>query len=315
MMKIAWILVTPLMGLLLLASCKREQVLGPPKAVPVEESGALELNLMTFNVRYENPGDPGTRAWQHRVVGSVRMIHEEKPDIIGVQEAMHGQVADLWASLPEYEFAGDGRDDGKRKGEYSGIFFRRDRFQMDSADAGTFWLSDTPAQPGSKSWGNEIPRIATWIRLTDRATQRGFYVFNTHWDHRNQPSREKAAILISRKIDERRHKDMPVIITGDFNAVEGNAAVAYLRGESVELAGEKRRWNDGLIETYQALHPSDPERSSMHFWRPQPLRGIKVDHIFVSRGAEVLEAGIRRHDQPEVSDHYPVTAKVRFLLD
>ena len=296
-------------------SCRREQVLGPPKAVPVAESGVLELRLMSFNLRYENPEDLATRSWRERIIGSVRVIRQEKPDVIGVQEAKHGQVADMWASLPDYDFIGNARDDGKRAGEYCGIFFRRDRFEPDPADAGTFWLSDTPEKPGSRSWGNEIPRITSWIRLTDRSTNRGFYIYNTHWDHRNQNSREQSALLLARKIDARRNPDLPVILTGDFNAVENNVAVAYLTGNSARPGTGNHRWENSLIDTYQAVHPSDPERSTLHFWRASPLRGTKVDHILVSRRAQVMDAAIRSQDTPPVSDHYPVTATVRFPPD
>ncbi|MBC8127268.1 MAG: endonuclease/exonuclease/phosphatase family protein, partial [Gloeobacteraceae cyanobacterium ES-bin-144] len=153
--------------------CRRSRVLGPPKAVPVATNGKLELRLMTFNVRYEHAGDVEARSWTRRVIGVVRMIREEKPDVIGAQEVLHGQAADLWASLPDYEFFGVGRDDGKRTGEYAGIFFRRDRFEADLADSGTLWLSDTPELAGSKTWGNGIPRVASWLRLVDRASQRG----------------------------------------------------------------------------------------------------------------------------------------------
>jgi endonuclease/exonuclease/phosphatase family metal-dependent hydrolase len=152
------------------AACNRARALGPPKAVPVATDGKLELRLMSFNVRYENGEDAGSRAWRQRVIGAVRMIREEKPDVIGVQEALHGQAADLWASLPDYEFTGAARDDGRRTGEYAGIFFRRDRFEADLTDNGTFWLSDTPEKPGSKTWGNDIPRTATWLRLVDRSS-------------------------------------------------------------------------------------------------------------------------------------------------
>ena len=195
-------------------ACHRARALGPPKAVPVVENGRMELKLMTFNVRYENAGDVDSRSWAKRVVGAVRMIREEAPDVIGVQEALHGQAADLWASLPDYEFFGTGRDDGKREGEYSGIFYRRDRFEADVSDSGTFWLSDTPEKPGSRTWGNTIPRVAAWIKLTDRSTGRAFYFFNTHWDHRDQPSREKAALLIARRIDARKSPELPVILLG-----------------------------------------------------------------------------------------------------
>jgi endonuclease/exonuclease/phosphatase family metal-dependent hydrolase len=282
------------------ASCRRERAIGPPKAVPVATDGRIELRLMTFNVRYENDDDAGSRAWRQRVAGIVRMIREEAPDVIGIQEARHGQTADLWASLPDYEFVGRARDDGRRGGEYAGIFYRRDRFEADAADQGTFWLSDTPRLAGSKTWGNHIPRTATWLRLTDRATHRGFYVFNTHWDHRHQGAREKSARLTAERIRQRRRAGEPVVLLGDFNAVESNPAVAGL------AAGA------GLIDTFDTLHPNERNRRTLHFWSDTREGRVKVDHILVSRGAVVMAAAIRDGDEPMVSDHFPVTARVAF---
>lgn len=295
-----------------LAGCRKSRETGPPRAVPVAQDGRLELRLMSFNVRYENPEDPGSRAWRQRVIGSVRMIREEAPDVVGVQEALHGQAADLWASLPDYDFHGVGRDDGQRRGEYSGIFYRRDRFEADPSDRGTFWLSDTPETPGSKTWGNEIPRIASWLRLVDRASGRGFYVFNTHWDHRNQPSRERAALLLARRIESRRQPGLPVVLLGDFNAVETNPGVAYLSGRRVTLAGREEAWQHPLTDTFRTLHPAEAARTTLHFWKGTREGTLKVDHILVSEGARVLAADIRDKDEPMVSDHFPVTARVVF---
>lgn len=282
------------------AACNRARALGPPKAVPVAADGKLGLRLMSFNVRYENGEDEGSRAWRLRVVGSVRMIREENPDVIGVQEALRGQAADLWASLPDYEFIGAARDDGRRAGEYAGIFFRRDRFEADLTDSGTFWLSDTPEKPGSKTWGNEIPRTATWLRLVDRSTQRGFYIFNTHWDHRHQGSRERSAGLLAERIAKRRSSDEPIVLLGDFNAVEQNPGLAFLKREA------------RLTDAFQSLHPRETARTTLHFWRDSREGTLKVDHILLSSGAEVLAAGIRDQDKPMVSDHFPVTARVVF---
>jgi endonuclease/exonuclease/phosphatase family metal-dependent hydrolase len=280
------------------SACNRARALGPPKAVPVAADGKLDLRLMSFNVRYENNEDAGSRAWRQRVIGVVRMIRDERPDVIGVQEALHGQAADLWASLPDYEFIGAGRDDGRRAGEYSGIFFRRDRFE--TSDGGTFWLSDTPEKPGSKTWGNEIPRTVTWLRLVDRSTQRGFYIFNTHWDHRHQGSRERSARLLMDRASGRKNLHEPVVLLGDFNAVEQNPALAALRNQGV------------LVDVFQSLHPQEKERTTLHFWRGSRAGLLKVDHIFVSHEAEVISAGIRDHDMPMVSDHFPVIARVIF---
>ena len=293
-------------------SCRRPGRSAPPKAVPVDPGGRLELRIMSFNVRYENGEDRGPRAWHQRIVPAIRMIREESPDVFGVQEARRGQAADLWASLPDYGFLGVGRDDGQQSGEYSGIFFRRDRFEPSASDRGTFWLSGTPETPGSKSWGNDIPRTATWLRLIDRATQRGFYVFNTHWDHRHQGSREQAALLLARRIDQRAVPTDPVILLGDFNAVERNPAVAYLSGKRVPLAGREAVWNHPLIDVFQTRHPAERARTTLHFWKGTRAGTLKVDHILVSGHAEILSATIRDRDQPMLSDHFPVTARVSF---
>jgi endonuclease/exonuclease/phosphatase family metal-dependent hydrolase len=274
----------------------------------------VDLRLMSFNVRYESPDDHGAHDWKNRIVGATRMIRRLRPDCIGVQEAEHGPVADLWASLPDYEFFGVGRDDGKRAGEYSGIFYRRDRFRADPKDCGTFWLSDTPEIPGSRTWGNEIPRVAAWIRLVDLATGRGLYIYNTHWDHKNQASRERASLLIAGRIDARKHADEPVALIGDFNSNETNPGMIYLTGRHAQVAGGERVWANGLRDTYQALHPAEKNRRTLHFWSGSREGAVKVDHILVSRGAEILESAIVTEDQPVVSDHFPVIAQVRFPL-
>ena len=295
-----------------ISGCEKRRVLGPPKAVPVREDGLLHLRLMSFNVRYESSEDGGPRAWRERIVGAVQVIRRERPDVMGVQEALHGQVADLWASLPEYEFYGVGRDDARRVGEYSGIFYRRDRFRPDPDQQGTFWLSDAPEKVGSRTWGNEIPRVATWLRLVDLETGRGFYVFNTHLDHRHQPSRERAALLIARRMDARKHPEEPVVLLGDFNAVETNPALIYLTGRKARLAAVEQKWANGMMDTFQSIYPNQKDRRTLHFWRGNPDGVLKVDHILVSQGASVEEAAIVSHDKPLISDHFPVTARVIF---
>ncbi len=295
------------------AACRKKPAMAvslPP--VPVRSDGVIELRMATFNVRYENDEDRDFRSWRLRVVPVVKAIRAMQPDVFGVQEALHGQVADLRASLPDFQFHGIGRDDGKKEGEYSGIFYRSDRFEVDPADAGTFWLSDTPEVPGSKTWGNEIPRIAAWIRLVDRSTGRGFYVFNTHWDHKNQPSREKAALLLARRIDGRRNPAEPVVLLGDFNAVDGNNAVAYLRGKPVTLAGQKQSWANGLVDAFNTLSPSKGNRTTLHFWSGKREGDRNVDHILVSPGAKLIAADIFTGKAPWPSDHFPVTAQIAF---
>ena len=295
-----------------LASCRKSQQLGPPKTVAIREDGALEINAASFNIRYENDGDTGERAWPSRLRNAVRIIRELNPDLLGVQEAYHGQAADLWASLPGYDFYGTGREDGKRGGEYAGIFFLRAKFELDAADSGCFWLSGTPEVAGSTTWGNTLSRMATWVHLTDRASGRGIYFFDTHWDHQHQGSREEAAMLIARRIDERKVQTDPVILVGDFNAIETNPAVGYLRGETVEMTGSVKTWKNSLLDTFKVLHPGQIDRRTFHQWDGDRRGDFKLDHIFATRTAKVLQSGIRFDTPPYASDHYAVSAKIVF---
>jgi endonuclease/exonuclease/phosphatase family metal-dependent hydrolase len=305
MKRVAFFLIAVVCLALAQASCRKERKLGPPKAVPITDDGALRLRVMTFNVRYENSGDAGTRAWKNRLPGVVKMICAEAPDVFGVQEAQHGQVADLWASLPDYEFFGVARDDGARSGEYTGIFYRRDRFVKDASDGGTFWLSDTPHKAGSATWGNTIPRMVVWQRLTDRTSQRGFTLYNTHWDHIHQESRLKSGGLMRHHITTRKHPEEPVIVLGDFNAIESNPGILRLKG----TPGAKP---PVLTDTFQTLHSAEKRRTTLHFWAGRRDGYLKVDHILASQPVRVISSGIRDQDQPMVSDHFPVVAEIEF---
>jgi endonuclease/exonuclease/phosphatase family metal-dependent hydrolase len=219
---------------------------------------------------------------------------------------LHGQVADLWASMPQFSFVGVGRDDGERKGEYTGIFFKKDKFELDQKYQGTLWLSETPNKAGSKSWGNQMPRVATWVRLLDRSSGQALWVVNVHLDHINQPSREKGVQLMARKLAEMNRDAEPVVWMGDFNAGEWNPAVRYL------AVAQPADGFPGLVETYNVLHPRDKARGTLHFWMSDPNRQWKVDHIFVSKQAKVLDAKILRTGEPYLSDHFPVKTRVRF---
>ncbi len=283
---------------------KREKE--PPKAIPVSQDGSMEVTLMTFNLRYENDKETGKRAWKNRVVGIVGMLEHEGVDILGIQEGQHGQVADLWASLTDFGFEGVGRADGKKRGEYTGIFYRKDRFELDPKHHGTFWLSDTPDQPGSKTWGNSYPRMATWVRLLDRSSGQALWVVNTHFDHKNQESRDKGVRLIVKKLSEMNQTGEPSVVMGDFNATERNTAVRYLSENHPDVGFV------GMKETFDVLNPRETKRGTLHFWMNDVNRQWKVDHIFVSKQAKVLESKIVRSGEPYLSDHFPVKARVVF---
>lgn len=68
-----------------------------------------------------------------------------------MQEVYHNQLNDIAHLLgPTYGHVGVGRDDGKRAGEYSPIFYDRTKFEL--VKWKTIWLSPRPDVPGSKGW-------------------------------------------------------------------------------------------------------------------------------------------------------------------
>jgi len=293
---------------LLLTLSLGSQVHASATAEPARDKA--DLLVMTFNIRY-GTADDGENNWDKRKDLAVDVLRRHHPDVVGLQEALRSQLDDIRAALPEYGELGVGRDDGKTKGEYSAILYRKDR--LDVNDSGTFWLSDTPEVPGSTTWGNQITRICTWGRFVPKSSGRAFYLFNTHLDHQSQPSREKSVVLLSRRIAARSHPD-PVIVTGDFNAGESNPAVRYLKGQ-MSLPADANSGAvspEAFVDTFRLLHPEATDVGTFHSFTGERTRE-KIDYIFVLPGTKVLQAAIVHDGRGEryPSDHFPVMALLR----
>ena len=166
-------------------------------AASCSEPAKTELNWATFNVRYDNPGD-SLNNWKNRKDRVAAFVKEQKLDIVGMQEVLHNQLEDLKERLPEYAEVGVGRKDGKTRGEYSPLFFRKDRFEL--LDSNTFWLSQYPDSVGFIGWDGACCRIATWAKLRDRQSGKVFMAVNTHFDHVGTQARTQSALLIIEKI-------------------------------------------------------------------------------------------------------------------
>ena len=208
---------------------------------------------MSFNIRYGTAND-GENHWTNRRDMLFALLRTENPDLIGLQEALRFQIDEILAAVPGYAVVGVGRDDGKAAGEMSAILFRIARFHV--AASGTFWFSDTPEIPGSKSWGNRITRIASWARFVDRDGT-AFTHYNLHLDHESQPSREKSTALLLQRITARPIPSEPVIVTGDFNVGESNPALHVLVGR---LARRRCRRGRGTAAVHRHLPRGAPRR-------------------------------------------------------
>lgn len=255
---------------------------------------AAELTVMTYNLRYASKTPPN--AWPDRLPIMKELIAAQKPDVIGTQEGLYGQLKDLAAGLPEYEWLGLGRDGGSH-GEFMAIFYRRDRLEPLEYDH--FWLSDTPDVIASSTWGNTNRRMVTWVRFLDRATGKPFYFWNTHLDHALQPAREKGAALIRSRIEALK-TDLPVFLVGDFNAVSGaNKAYDILTGDGFlkdtwPLAAERR----------------NEKVTSFNDFKPARQTGERIDWILLRGSAAVRATEVVTFEKggQYPSDHFPVIA-------
>ncbi|HEY5799568.1 MAG TPA: endonuclease/exonuclease/phosphatase family protein, partial [Burkholderiaceae bacterium] len=185
---------------------------------------AAPLNVATYNLRYDNPKD-GDNAWPHRKELVKSLIRYHDFDVFSTQEGLAHQLDEL-ATMAEYAFVGIGRDDGKRGGEHSAIFYKRERFTL--LRSGDFWLSQTPDKPGLGWDAKCCNRIASWAQLRDRHTGKRFYFFSVHFDHEGEVARRESAKLMVKKIAEIAGSE-PVICAGDFNSVPETEQIATMQ--------------------------------------------------------------------------------------
>jgi endonuclease/exonuclease/phosphatase family metal-dependent hydrolase len=254
-------------------------------------SFGLDLKVMTYNIRYNNPGD-SLNAWTNRKDEVVKLIHTYAPDIFGLQEALLGQVNDVASGMPGFDWIGVGREDGINRGEYAPVFYNSQKYQL--KEQGWFWLSESPHIP-SKSWDAALPRICTFALLEDYDTRKNFWVFNTHFDHQGEKARHESARLVLRKINELNKKKLPVILMGDFNAIPDENTVKVI----------KRRLEDS--KDFSLIPAEGPVGTFNGFDFNSPLKD-RIDYIFVNKEIVVKKYTVLTNskDRRYPSDHLPV---------
>lgn len=261
---------------------------------------AQSLNIMTFNIRYNNTGD-SLNAWPYRKdkVASQILFHEA--NIVGVQEALHDQMVDLQQRLTTYKYVGVGRDDGKQKGEYSAIFYDTTRLQL--LQSQTFWLSEQPDVPGSKGWDAAITRIVTWAKFKDKKTKKQFLAFNTHFDHMGKVARRESAKLLLQKV-KAIAGSTEAVITGDFNAHPADEPIQVITD-----ANNADRLTDSKGIT---AAPHYGPTGTFNGFKQKEVDDEPIDYIFVKNGVRVLRHATfsQSWNGRFSSDHFPVFAEI-----
>ena len=265
------------------------------------------LRVGSYNIRL-SPGDRGTpNDWDLRKGDLVDLVKRLDLDAFGMQEVCPDQAQYLREQLTEFEFVGDHREADRKSGEASPVFYRKSRFEAE--DCGTFWLSETPDVPASKSWGTCCTRVCSYLILRDRVTGRRFCFANTHTDHVSAEAREKGMLLIIERM-RKFGAGAPIVFTGDHNCCYDEAPARAVRG----ILKDSR----DIAETA----PAGPRNTFQGFgkYKDGPVNhksGIDdlcIDYIYVSDGTRVLDFETHDDRRPGTelypSDHYPVTATI-----
>ncbi|MDT0678289.1 endonuclease/exonuclease/phosphatase family protein [Autumnicola musiva] len=255
------------------------------------------MKLMTYNIKYANEND-GENSWSKRKAALTGLLRFYNPDILGLQEAMLGQLEYFQSNLNEYNYIGVGRKNGKTEGEFSPILYKSAKFEV--LERGTFWLSETPEKP-STGWDAAYPRICTCAFFQNKKTGEKFWYFNTHFDHRGEEARKKSAELIYRKIEELNKDKFPVILSGDFNLEPHTDGIKYLGEKFLDSREISENGCFGPEKTFNAYE-----------FHEEPIN--RIDYVFISReGVAVKKYGVlnNSYDQKYPSDHFPVLVELQ----
>jgi len=253
------------------------------------------ITVMSYNIRYGNAKD-GTNSWPYRYHTSAMMIEDQKPDVIGLQEALNYQVKYLDEFVDNYKYVGVGRNDGKKEGEYSAIFYNKKTVSM--LKWGYFWLSETPEKP-SKGWDADCKRTATWAIFKDKKSGNKFIFVNTHLDHIGVLARKNGLALILERIQKINKDNLPIVLGGDFNVDPGDPCLAELESK-MKCARTSAISTDDSV-TYNGWGRKDETRT--------------IDNLYYAgfENCTVYEVVKKPYDGRKfISDHYPIKAVLVF---
>lgn len=284
-----------------------------------------ELTVASYNLRNANRGDSlRGNGWGKRYPVIARMVTFHNFDIFGTQECFLHQLQDMKAALKSYDYIGVGRDNGKDQGEHSAIFYRTDKF--DVVESGNFWLSETPDVP-STGWDAVLPRICTWGHFRTKDTDFEFLFFNLHMDHIGKQARVESAYLVQQKMKELgKEKQLPVILTGDFNVDQTHRSYQALTSTGM------------LRDSYEICDLRYAENGTFNAFDPDSFTESRIDHVFVSPEFHVKRYGvltdtyrsikgtgdrqevtdcpdeiaIKAYESRTPSDHFPVKVELEF---
>ena len=262
-----------------------------PEDIPAMDAGC-DVRVVQFNLRSSGVGKTSVA---YRAPRLTAQLEEIGADSMGFQEASIDWMLYLSEHLEGYDFVGVGRTNGKLLGEFSPIFYKKDKYKV--VDSGTFWLSKTPDKPGSKDWGSMNIRICTWALFENLETGARYAHLNTHLDHISDTARQNQMKLVMEKAEEF-IGTYPVVLTGDMNDDNSSAMYSYATG---------------VMKDSRLCAPVTDDKDTFHNYGSVTVKGL-IDYVFVSEDIEpevyhVIDSKI---NGDYLSDHYGIYVDMKF---
>lgn len=277
----------PLLGIgMSLISCKEADV---------NEKGFSEsLKIASYNIEYDNKSN-----WSSRKTMVRELLKRYNFDIIGVQEPYARQITDIMESLPDYSYLSSNVLGTTKDGVLSNlIIYKKNRIEVH--DFGKFWYSETP-DVASKGWDASQYRICVWAKFKDKATNKEFYHFNSHFDNTGDIARVESAKMLLAKI-KLIANDYPVFATGDFNSSQSSEP--YLILTSSTFCGDSYKWSSQKVNANWTTYNG-------YSYSATPVSSTRIDHLFFSPNNSVISYWKVLNDSfsgKYPSDHFPVMA-------
>jgi endonuclease/exonuclease/phosphatase family metal-dependent hydrolase len=254
-----------------------------------------EIKIMSFNVRYVTTEADAANNWDNRKIAWISMINDQRPAIIGVQEAVYSSE---WAFLKNqlastYAGIGVGRDDGASSGETMGILYKTSEISL--INSGTFWLSDTPDYP-SKSFTSGLHRSATWGIFQIKSSGQYFCYINTHLDL-TASVRTSEMALIMKKFAEYNPNGYPQFFTADCNTTSDDAIFKDMK-KTMKVARD-----EAPVTDYHTTYNGWGSGTGL------------LDNIFYTNTMTAIEYHTvldTYNSVKYISDHYPIYAIIKY---
>ena len=294
----------------------------------------VKMRVGTYNIRCTTPKDQGERSWNDRRKDFFEHLRKLDLDVFGLQEVTVGQYKEIEKEFSDYAMVGRFREAKDFTGEAVPVCYKKSRFDLEKS--GTFWLSETPEKPGSKSWGTALPRVCTYVILKDKKSGKRLCFANAHTDHVSAAAREKGMLLVVKRMKEF-GKGAPIVFVGDHNCRETDApakSVSKLLKDAIYVTKKPPKgpwrtftgwgWRDREVSAVDALKlpmsvrnankgspNADKSSNGGYEWIDC---GAKIDFLYVSPDITVETYETFANPRPGKkcyhSDHFPIVSNI-----